>query len=86
MYISFFSKTGNKFNDASLNIIMIYWYHPPQYWDFLDFNQRVNMQILERFDEEGIEFAFPTQTIFLANDDKRQLAIRMLNQQTDIRG
>jgi len=68
----------NDFNADSLNIIVIYWNHPPNYWDFLAFNQKINMQIFERFNGEGIEFAFPTQTLYLANDDKRQLAVRVL--------
>ena len=75
----------NEFNDMSLNIIVIYWYHPPSYWDFLAFNEKVNEEILDRFNAEGIEFAFPTQTIYLANDDRRQLALRLLSQETDTR-
>jgi len=70
----------NDFNADSLNILVIYWYHPPAYWDFLAFNETLNLQIFERFSEEGIEFAFPTQTLYLANDEKRQLAVRLLNQ------
>lgn len=27
---------------------------------------------------EGIEFAFPSQTLYLANDDRRQLKLQML--------
>jgi len=72
----------NDFNDCSLNIIMIYWYHPPDYWKYMEFSERVNMSILTRFNDEGIEFAFPSQTVYLANDDKRQLALRMLREQT----
>ena len=71
-----------EFNDCSLNLLMIYWYHPPQYWDYLAFTQRVNLEILKRFNAEGIEFAFPTQTVYLANDEKRQLALKMLNDQS----
>lgn len=69
----------NKFNDCSLNIIVIYWYHPPNYWDYLAFSEKVNKEIFRRFNEEGIEFAFPTQTVYLANDAKRQLALNLLN-------
>lgn len=76
----------NDFNDWSLNIIMIYWYHPPEYWEFFAFSEKVNMQILERFNAEGIEFAFPTHTVYVANDDKRQLALRLLEKQTDLGG
>ena len=64
----------NEFNNASLNLIVIYWYHPPNYWDFLAFNERVNCVILKRFNEEGIEFAFPTQTLYLAGDPRRPLS------------
>lgn len=32
---------------------------------------RVNCQIMERFRAEGINFAFPTQTLHLAVDYKR---------------
>jgi MscS family membrane protein len=70
----------SDFNDASLNILVIYWYHPPEYWEFLAFSQKVNMRILRAFNEEGIEFAFPTQTIYLANDERRQLALKMLGE------
>jgi len=53
----------NEFNDWSLNLLMIYWYHPPDYWDYLAFTHRLNLEILERFNAEGIAFAFPTQTL-----------------------
>lgn len=55
----------NDFNDCSLNIIMLYWYHPPDYWKYLEFSEKVNMAILSRFNEDGIEFAFPSQTVYL---------------------
>ena len=66
----------NEFNDASLNILMIYWYHPPNYWDFVSFSERVNLQIMRAFEAEGIEFAFPTTTTYLAHDDRRPLHIQ----------
>ena len=59
----------NEFNDWSLNILVLYWFHPPEYWDFLAFSERTNMKILERFNEEGIEFAFPSQTLYMANGE-----------------
>jgi len=69
----------NEFNSDSLNILVIYWYHPPDYWDFMRFSQKVNFEILNRFNSEGIDFAFPTQTLHLAGDEKHPLNI-------DIRG
>jgi MscS family membrane protein len=50
----------NNFNDCSLNIYMSYWFSPPDYWKWFEINERVNFEILKRFDAEGIEFAFPT--------------------------
>jgi len=69
----------NDFNDWSLNLLMIYWYHPPEYWDFMAFTERVNMQILERFNEEGIEFAFPSQSIYLAGTSSANDAMQTLS-------
>ena len=54
----------NEFNRDSLNILVLYWYHPPAYWNFLAFNQRVNTQIMREFEKEGIRFAFPTSTTY----------------------
>ncbi len=68
----------NELGESSLNILVSYWYHPADYWNFLAFSQEVNLKIMRAFEEEGIEFAFPTQTVYLANDERRQLALRLL--------
>jgi MscS family membrane protein len=60
-------------NADSLNLLVVYWFHPPQHWQSLEFSHRVNMQIMERFNAEGIDFAFPSQTMYLAGDSKRPL-------------
>ena len=59
----------SDFSTSSLDFKCMYWYHPPAYWDYMDFSERVNMEILQRFNEAGIEFAFPTQTIHLAKEE-----------------
>jgi MscS family membrane protein len=64
-----------EFNDFSLNIKMIYWYHPGDYYTFAAFSERINLQIMRAFEKEGIEFAFPTSTTYLAQDEKRRLNI-----------
>ena len=55
----------NDFNEWSLNIMMLYWVKPPDYWMFQGVNERVNLEIMRRFEAEGIEFAFPTQTVYV---------------------
>ena len=72
----------SAFNDASLNI-RVYYYYMQQipgrnYWTYFEHAHMVNMKILERFNEAGIDFAFPTQTLHLAGDPKRELAVRLL--------
>ena len=51
----------NGFGDFSLNILFIYYVKPDSHW--LDTQTMVNKEILRRFNKEGLEFAFPTQTI-----------------------
>ena len=51
----------NGFGDFSLNILFIYYVKPDSHW--LDTQTLVNKEILRRFNKEGLEFAFPTQTI-----------------------
>ncbi|UCC56700.1 MAG: mechanosensitive ion channel family protein, partial [Gammaproteobacteria bacterium] len=63
----------NDLNADSLNLLVVYWFHPPEHWQSLEFAHRVNMQIMERFKAEGIDFAFPSQTMYLAGDSKRPL-------------
>ena len=62
-------------NADSLNLKCFYWFHPPDYWQFMEFTEKVNQEIITRFNKEGIDFAFPTQTIHLAGDKKRPLDV-----------
>lgn len=55
----------SDFNAASLNIAVYYWFTPPDWWLFLAFNHAFNLELLRRYNEAGIEFAFPTQTLYL---------------------
>ena len=66
----------NDFNGDSLNIFLIYWYAPPEWWHYMEHAQRLNLRILEEFEKSGIQFAFPTQTLHLAGDAKRELAVK----------
>jgi small-conductance mechanosensitive channel len=37
----------------------------PEYNDFIDAQQAVNLGIMRRFEQAGIHFAFPTRTVHL---------------------
>ncbi len=58
----------SDFNDWALNIYMSYWVRPPDYWLYHEVNERVNLEIMKRFEAEQIEFAFPSQTLYVKKD------------------
>jgi len=58
----------SDFNDWSLNIYMSYWVRPPDYWLYHQVNEQVNLEIMKRFEAEQIEFAFPSQTLYVKKD------------------
>lgn len=58
----------SDFSDWALNIYMSYWVKPPDYWLYHEVNQRINLEIMKRFEAEKIEFAFPSQTLYLKKD------------------
>jgi MscS family membrane protein len=69
-------------NSDSLNIKAYYWYQLNRdpnrgYWTYLDHCELVNRKVVERFEAAGIEFAFPTQTLYLAGDQQRQLDVNV---------
>ncbi len=74
----------NDLGEWSLNIMVMAWYHPPDYWKMQTWQMRTCIEILKQFNAEGIEFAFPSRSIYLANDDRRQLKLKMLKGETEI--
>jgi MscS family membrane protein len=50
-------------NESSIGILMIYWYHPANYWDYLAFSEKVILQIMEQLETEDIPFASPALTV-----------------------
>lgn len=58
----------DEFNPDSLSIVVFYWYAPPDYWAYLEFGERINLEIIRRFAEAGIRLAPPTSTTRLTNE------------------
>jgi MscS family membrane protein len=58
----------NKFADSSLNIMVVHWWNATDMKEYLAGMQELNLQIKQRFDAEKIEFAFPTQTVYLKSE------------------
>lgn len=54
-----------EFGDSSLIFHVVYWVKVPDYNVYMDVQQAVNLALYTRFAREGIDFAYPTQTLFL---------------------
>jgi MscS family membrane protein len=60
------------FGSHSLDILVISWCKELKYEEYLKIQERINLEIMRRFDEEGIEFAFPTHTIYLKGENNEK--------------
>jgi len=63
----------NQFADSSLNIQVVHWWASLDGKEYLAGMQQMNLQIKERFDAEGIGFAFPSRTVYLKQDSSWRL-------------
>jgi small-conductance mechanosensitive channel len=53
------------FGDSALNFESVYYSLVPDFKTYGETHHAVNLEIFRRFAEEGIEFAYPTQTIYV---------------------
>ena len=60
-----------SYGDFSLNFEVVYYVNDRDYNKYMNIQQEINFQIKETFEKEGIEFAYPTQTLFLSNENKK---------------
>jgi small-conductance mechanosensitive channel len=56
------------YGDFSLQYEVIYFVESPNYNRYADVQQQINLKIFEAFKAQQIEFAYPSQTIFLAKE------------------
>lgn len=55
--------TFNKFTDSALNIEVAHWWNGTDQKAYLKGLQELNLRVKETFDREGLQLAFPTQTV-----------------------
>ncbi len=56
-----------SFGDFSLNFEIVYYVKTNDYLTYMNAQQDINLQIMKKFQKEGIEFAYPTQLLYLQN-------------------
>ncbi len=54
------------FGDSSLNFEIVFWVEAAEYVVLMDKTQAASLAIMRRFAKEGVDFAYPTRTVFIA--------------------
>lgn len=62
-HVRFDRSHFKTFGDFSLDFETVYYVTTADYSIYMDVQQNVNLELLRRFEQEDIEFAFPTQTV-----------------------
>ncbi|OPX97339.1 MAG: Small-conductance mechanosensitive channel [Syntrophorhabdus sp. PtaB.Bin047] len=57
-----------EYGDSSLNFEVVYYVTNPEYNVYMDIQERINQDIFRRFEEQGIEFAYPTRTVYVQRE------------------
>ena len=60
-----------KFGDWSLDFEVVYYISSPDYNVYMDVQQQINLALVDLFEAENIQFAFPTRTIYVQGSDGR---------------
>ncbi|MDX1583031.1 MAG: mechanosensitive ion channel family protein [Thermoanaerobaculia bacterium] len=61
------------FGDSSLLFETIFWITQPDFALMMDIQQKLNLELMRRFEAEGISFAFPTRTIHFADGNPERM-------------
>ncbi|QDT48955.1 Low conductance mechanosensitive channel YnaI [Symmachiella dynata] len=68
------------FLPTAFTIRAIYWYHPPNYWDYLAFGETFNLAVFHAFEDQGISFSLPNRITHTSlNSEQAPLDVRMVD-------
>jgi small-conductance mechanosensitive channel len=65
-----------SFGDFSINYEIVYYVESPDYLVYMNTHHAISISVFEKFEKEKIEFAFPTQTLFV---NKQEIAAEIIN-------
>jgi len=54
-----------SFGDSSLDFEVVYFVKNPDYNIYMDCQERINLKLVEEFQKAGVEFAYPTRTLYI---------------------
>jgi small-conductance mechanosensitive channel len=69
--VSFDRGHFTSYENYSLNFEFAYYVNSPDYLEYMNIQQAINLNIFDMFNKKSIKFAYPTQTILLNNNDKK---------------
>ncbi|MBN1502146.1 mechanosensitive ion channel family protein [Candidatus Woesearchaeota archaeon] len=55
----------SQFGDSALIYEVVYYLDNTEYNVYMDIQEKINVQLKEEFEKQGIQFAYPTQTIYI---------------------
>ena len=61
----------DEFGPTAFCISFVYWYSPPDRWEFKAFGSRLNFEIFRAFEAEGIQFSLPLRHSYWKQDDQQ---------------
>jgi len=62
------------YGDFSLDYEVVYFVLVPEYNTYMDIQQAINLELYRRFEQEAIEFAYPTQTLYVHKEEDSSVA------------
>lgn len=65
------------FGDFSLDFEIVYFVESSEYNYYMDIQQRINLEINQAFIDAGIEFAYPTQTLFMEGGPEKERGAKL---------
>ena len=64
-HVRFDRSHFKEFGDSALIFETVYFVLVPAFGTKMDIQEAINLELMQRFEGEGIEFAFPTQTLYV---------------------
>jgi thiamine pyrophosphate-dependent acetolactate synthase large subunit-like protein len=64
-----------SFTESAVRIETVYFVLDPEYKIYMDIQQAINLEILQRFNAEKLRFALPSRTVFHEGPNAKDLAV-----------
>ena len=58
-----------EFGTSALVFEVVYYILSADYNQYMDMQEKINLALFEKFEQEHVEFAYPTQTVFVSKDE-----------------